>query len=81
MAHFLVGHVAFDFKLSGSIPAIFFEKQLLGSTPTLLTVLCGLAWCAVCRRPRWSEFPLMLRLSQSPFAKDGWGLTNNNKTG
>ena len=44
----LVEHVASEdlTKLCGSIPAIF-EKQLwlLGSTPTLLTVPRGLAWC------------------------------------
>ena len=35
---------------------------------------------AVCRLPRRSEFPLTLRLRQSPFTKDDWGLTYANKT-
>ena len=42
----LVGHIAFDLKLWSSIHAIFFEKELLHLTPTLLTVSRGLAWCS-----------------------------------
>ena len=68
----------------------FFEQQLLGSTPTLLSVLHGLAcWCArnvglpptssLCRLSRRSEFPLPLWLRLSPFAKGGWGVTYANK--
>ena len=34
----LVGHIAFDSNLCGTIPAIFFEKELLSSTPTFLTI-------------------------------------------
>jgi hypothetical protein len=42
-----VEQVALDLKLCASIPAIFLRsKDLLGSTPTLLTVLYGLAWWA-----------------------------------
>ena len=67
----------------------FFEKHLLGSTPTLLTITGGLAGCArksglpleaVRHLPRWSEFPLIFWLRRSPFAKDGRGLTCTNKT-
>ena len=61
----------------------FFEKQLLGSTPTLLTIPHSLALCArnIGRLPRQLEFPLTLQqLRQSPFAKGSWGLTYVNKT-
>ena len=39
-AHFL------DLKLCGSIPEILFRSNLLGSSPSLLTVTHSLAWCA-----------------------------------
>ena len=64
----------------------FFEKQLLSSTTTLLTVLHSHAWCArnngtpYKQLPRQSEFLLTPKLRWSHFEKGGWGLTYTNKT-
>jgi hypothetical protein len=85
----VVQHAAIDLSCEVRFPN-FFEKQLLGSTPTLLTVPHGLAGCArnsgllppppaarsLCRLLRRLEFPLTLRQRQPPFAKGGWGLTS-----
>ncbi len=100
LANYLLVEIEEWLSWLGTLPLIwrcvvrfpqFFEKQLLGSTPTLLTVPRSVAWwCArrsrfphvqaVCRLPRWSEFSLTLRLRQSSFAKeDDWWLTYTNK--
>ena len=81
----LVEHIAFDLKLFGSIPA--FLEAIVGfdsHTPYCPAQSC-LFWkkklvSPYKRLPGWSEFPLMLRQKQSPFAKGGWGLTYANKT-
>ena len=86
----VVKHVAFDLRLWGLIPAIFLRSNCWVRLPHSLpsrTVLPGvqeIVGCpptrSLCRLPRRSEFPLTLRLRQSPFAKGGWGLTYANKT-
>ena len=60
----------------------FFENQLLGSAPTLLIVLHGLAWCArnsglpptsrLCRHPRRSEFPLANTATKTITFRESW---------
>ena len=46
-------------------------QEIVGRRPTS-------SWC---RLPRRSEFPLLTQwLRQSPFVKDGWGITYENKT-
>ena len=73
------------------LPQIFWESIVVGFDsdtlhhPAQSCLVCkekGLAPLqAVCRLPpRGFQFPLMLQLRQSPFAKDGWRLTYANKT-